>query len=448
MTRLLREIAGYLLGLLLFLGLIPFLMWLASGKPDINALLNSWPSLAGIIAIASGLVLSIWAILHMRRSGKGNPFDAFGHELAPRTKHLMTDGPYRFSRNPMLLGVIILLGGCVLLLRTWQSALILALFVAIMLCQVASEEKRLLKDFGSPYSDYCTQVHRLLGNQSRGLSFLIILLVYLMALALGILAFRRLGPFVPNPIMRLFCADVISTIIVWLFGLIYRNVSVYDPYWSVAPPIMLTFWAYLTSANTPYLMLLIAVWLWGIRLTANWAYTFHGLQSEDWRYAHYRNEKSPILFHLINFFGLNMMPTVIVFFAMLPALLLPEQAHDANLLSWLSMAVCLCATCIELVADTQRHRFVKQRKHPTEILQTGLWKHGRHPNYFGEISMWWGVWLMYVSVNGFTYRPWLILCPLAMTALFLGISIPLMERRQLANKPAYAEYRKHTRILI
>ena len=67
MIRLLREIAGYLLGLLLFLGLIPFLMWLASGKPDINALFHSWLSLAGLIAIASGLALSVWAILHMRR---------------------------------------------------------------------------------------------------------------------------------------------------------------------------------------------------------------------------------------------------------------------------------------------------------------------------------------------------------------------------------------------
>ena len=448
MIRILREFAGYLLGLFIFIGLIPFLMWLASGRPDICSLFCSWPSLIGLAAIAAGLALSIWAIIHMRLSGKGNPFDAFGHELAPRTKHLMTDGPYSFSRNPMLLGVIILLGGCVLLLRTWQSALILALFVAIMLCQVASEEKRLLKDFGSPYSDYCSSVHRLLGNDAWGTGLFVILLVYLLALGVGIFSFHRLGALVSNPILRLFCADAISTIVVWAFGLIYRNVSVYDPYWSVAPPVMLTFWAYLTSANTPYLMLLIAVWLWGIRLTANWTYTFHGLQSEDWRYAHYRNEKSPFLFHLINFFGLNMMPTVIVFLAMLPALLLPGEAHEANLLSWLAMAVCLCATGIELVADTQRHRFVKQRKQPTEILQTGLWKHGRHPNYFGEIAMWWGVWLMYVSVNGFACRPWLVICPLAMTALFLGISIPLMERRQLANKPAYAEYRKHTRILI
>lgn len=75
----------------------------------------------------------------------------------------------------------------------------------------------------------------------------------------------------------------------------------------------------------------------------------------------------------------------------------------------------------------------------------GLWKHGRHPNYFGEIQFWWGIWIMYAALNGFD---WFILGPIAMTALFLGISIPLMEQRQLANKPGYAAYRKQTRILI
>ena len=75
----------------------------------------------------------------------------------------------------------------------------------------------------------------------------------------------------------------------------------------------------------------------------------------------------------------------------------------------------------------------------------GLWKRGRHPNYFGEISMWWGVWLMYASLYGLDL---LVLAPVAMTCLFLFISIPMMERRQLDNKPGYAEYRKQTRILI
>ena len=79
------------------------------------------------------------------------------------------------------------------------------------------------------------------------------------------------------------------------------------------------------------------------------------------------------------------------------------------------------------------------------MCNVGLWKHGRHPNYFGEILMWWGVWTMYASFFGLD---WLVLAPVAMTALFLFVSIPMMEHRQLENKPAYAEYRKSTRILL
>ena len=83
--------------------------------------------------------------------------------------------------------------------------------------------------------------------------------------------------------------------------------------------------------------------------------------------------------------------------------------------------------------------------HPGKVCNVGLWKHGRHPNYFGEIQFWWGIWIMYAALNGVD---WFILGPVAMTALFLGISIPLMEHHQLANKPDYAEYKKQTRILI
>lgn len=445
MNRTAREIAGYLLGFILFILLLPLLMWWASGKPEIT---NNLLLLACLIPMAAGLALSIWSIVYMRRVGNGNPFDAFGHEVAPRTQHLLTSGPYSFSRNPMLLGVFAYLGGFVVILHSLFSVCIWALFVAVMMIQVMSEEKRLLKDFGDDYAAYRSQVHLLLGNNSRILRFVIVAIVYLVALGVGVLTYRCLNQGVANPILRLFWADVVATIVVWLGGIVYNNVSVYDPYWSVAPPVMLTIWMGLQGFNTPYLMLLVAVWLWAIRLTGNWAYTFKGLQYEDWRYTRYRENSRPFIFHLINFFGLNMMPTVLVFLCMVPALLLPEQPHDANLLSWVALIICLGAVAIELIADIQRHRFVRQRTSRDEILQIGLWKHGRHPNYFGEISFWWGVWLMYVSVNGFSNRPWLIVAPLAMTALFLFISIPMMERRQLQNKPAYAEYRKRTRRLI
>ena len=162
MIRIIREIAGYVLGLIVFVGLIPFLMWLASGRPDIMATTPIWLLIIGLAMAVVGLALSLWAIIHMRHVGKGNPFDAFGHEVAPRTQHLMTDGPYRYSRNPMLLGIFILLIGVIMILRSWQAVLIFVLFVVIMLCQVVSEEKRLAKDFGDEYTEYCKHTRRII----------------------------------------------------------------------------------------------------------------------------------------------------------------------------------------------------------------------------------------------------------------------------------------------
>jgi steroid 5-alpha reductase family enzyme len=280
-------------------------------------------------------------------------------------------------------------------------------------------------------------------NQTKTVSIVIIGIIYLIAILLGYFVFITLNKGL-HELWALFLADVVATVVVWGFGLFYKNVSVYDPYWSVAPPVMFTVWAFYKSTFTlPVVLLLIAVWYWGIRLTGNWAYTFKGLAHEDWRYTRYRETQSPFIFHVINFFGLNMMPTVLVFAAMLPGFGLFESAEAANILTWLGFAICISAATLQLVADTQIHRF--REAHPGRYCDVGFWKHGRHPNYLGEISMWWGVWTMYASIYGFD---WLIIAPIAMTALFLFISIPMMERRQLQNKPGYAEYRKNTRMLI
>ncbi len=281
----------------------------------------------------------------------------------------------------------------------------------------------------------------------RSLSIAIIAAVYAVAAWAGFLVFGWAAAAMAE-LWALLLADVVATVITWFFGLVFRNVSVYDPYWSVAPPVMFTAWAVYKGCFTlPVVLLLIAVWYWGIRLTGNWAYTFKGLDHEDWRYTRYRETQSPLVFHLINFFGLNMMPTLLVFACMLPGFGLFDASGagdaSANWLTWLGFIVCLSSATIQLVADTQIHRF--RDTHPGQYCNVGLWKHGRHPNYFGEVQMWWGVWLMYASLRGID---WLILAPVAMTALFLFISIPMMERRQLERKPGYAEYRKRTRMLI
>lgn len=284
---------------------------------------------------------------------------------------------------------------------------------------------------------------------SRKTSFLVIALHYVISMAVGWLAYKAM-PETIHPYWAVFAADAAATVYIWALGLVYKNVSFYDPYWSVAPPVILTWWLMAKGFVTvPSLLMMVAIWFWAIRLTWNWAITFHGMAHEDWRYTKFRTECHPIIFHLINFFGLNMVPTIVVFLGMIPALALTEIAPESAGTNVLTVAGCLvsiAAAVLQLVADTQSHRF--RAAHPGEVCNVGVWKHGRHPNYFGEIMMWWGIWLMYVSIVGLSVNTWYITGPLSVTVLFCVVSIPLMEARQLANKPQYAEYKKQTRWFI
>ena len=154
-----KELLGYALGGVLFVFIIPTLMWLASRMPNpLDAPLARL--IVAIVLAVLGLSLSIWSIIYMRRKGDGNPMDAFGHEVAPRTKHLMTEGPYRLSRNPMLTGSFVYFAGVCVWLWTWQALLVYVAFIVIMLLQVRSEEKRLCRDFGEEYEAYCRRTGR------------------------------------------------------------------------------------------------------------------------------------------------------------------------------------------------------------------------------------------------------------------------------------------------
>ena len=148
-----KQVFGYVLGFSIFIVGIPALMWLVAGMPALADLPVGRLYLAALITLM-GLSLSVWSIVYMKRVGKGNPFDAMGHEVAPRTKHLMTDGPYRMSRNPMLSGTYLYYIGVLIALWSWWALLVFAVIATIMMLQVRSEEKRLEADFGEEYLDY------------------------------------------------------------------------------------------------------------------------------------------------------------------------------------------------------------------------------------------------------------------------------------------------------
>ena len=155
-----RDIAGYVLGGVMFVALLPTVMWLVSGMPNMAVHIGAWRALVTGVLIIGGLSLSIWTIVYMKTRGKGNPMDAFGKEIGSRTQHLMTDGPYRINRNPMLTGTLCYLAGWIIWLWTWQAALVWGVFFAIMFIQVLTEEKRLRNDFGEEYDEYCKHTRR------------------------------------------------------------------------------------------------------------------------------------------------------------------------------------------------------------------------------------------------------------------------------------------------
>ncbi len=276
-------------------------------------------------------------------------------------------------------------------------------------------------------------------KESKTLSILLIASIYIMAAALG------LGVYMLMPFAfwaKLLIADIACTVFVFIFSMIFKNASVYDPYWSVQPIVIVVFFACGHMITLPLLLLLISIIYWGIRLTGNWAYTFGGLKHQDWRYTKFENESGKI-YPLINLAGIHLMPTLIVYLCTLPAVFVIRNELSANAGSVIGMAVCIGAATLQLFSDVQMQRYRKSGEHG--LIRTGLWKYARHPNYLGEILMWWGVGIQAVSVMP---DHWYLLAgALANTIMFFAVSIPLADKRQ-SQKPGYAEYKAATRSLL
>ncbi len=273
---------------------------------------------------------------------------------------------------------------------------------------------------------------------SRGASFAIIAAVYILATLLGFFTYSAVSG---QLWLRILVADVVATILVFIFSCIFSNASVYDPYWSVQPPIILT--ALAIGKPSPAIIVLLAmVYFWAIRLTANWIYTFSGFDYQDWRYTMLK-EKTGSLYPFVNFAGIHMFPTLVVFACILPAIFVLKENPQFSPLCLIGSAVSIGAVVLQLVSDTQMHRYRLERKTP--FIETGLWRYARHPNYLGEILMWWGVAIYAICLLGF--RWYFILGAAVNNLMFLFISIPMAENRQ-AMKPGFDEYKRGKHVLL
>ena len=272
-------------------------------------------------------------------------------------------------------------------------------------------------------------------------SLLIVLFVYLVALGSG---YYIVTLFDAPILLKLFILDLYATFIVYLASVVFKNTSIYDPYWSFTPwVIAIIAMIWYKAWTVPVIILLVALSFWSWRLTVNWIKTFKDLSKEDWRYAKYRESNNRFVFEIINFFGLQMMPTVLVFAGLTPFLVL--IINGSNYFSIIGAVIVIGGAILELISDHQVHHFLRTTKE-MKTCQYGLWNYSRHPNYLGEISIWFGL-----AIPAIIQYPtlWYIYpgC-IAMVILFYFISIPLMEKRQVNRRSDYKIYQKTTSKLL
>jgi steroid 5-alpha reductase family enzyme len=277
----------------------------------------------------------------------------------------------------------------------------------------------------------------------RGHSFFIITICYILAALLGLWVFQMLRV---ELWLSLLAADLTATFFIWLASLVFKNASIYDPYWSVQPPIILGLTlVFLGKWNAGSILLVLAVLFWGARLSANWMITFPGLHQQDWRYDQLERQ-SKGFFPLVSLFGIQIMPTLIVYACLLPGFYFLVRGGGLNLGVILGITVIFGGAALELAADRQMQQFRRHRTSHTQLLRTGLWRYSRHPNYLGEISVWWGVYL--VLLSAYPQLWYLGFGALANTCMFLFISIPLADKHLATYKEGYEQYRAKTRMLL
>lgn len=282
---------------------------------------------------------------------------------------------------------------------------------------------------------------------------------------------------------------LLAVVIIFLGSVDFNNSSIFDPYWSVAPPLMIVFyfwmmlleqpidagqWSMMTNtwspetispagpdiangsmakpaaeplAYFPRLILLSLLTLaYSIRLTWNFLRGWPGLKHEDWRYVAFRKQSGKA-YWLVSFSAIHLFPAAMVFAGTLSIYVTIVYGYrPLNIFDVLAFLVIAFALILETVSDNQMRCYLKEHKGEDGIMDQGLWGRCRHPNYLGEMGYWWGLWLFAMAANPSFW--WVVAGPLAISFMFLFASIPMLEKRLIAKRPGYREYQKRVPMLL
>jgi steroid 5-alpha reductase family enzyme len=226
----------------------------------------------------------------------------------------------------------------------------------------------------------------------------------------------------------------------WVVSLFKRDVSIVDGMW----PLMflvaaLCYVGFSAELTTRAYIILLLVFTWSARLSAHIFVRNHGAD-EDYRYQQIRERNSPY-FQFKSLYIVFGLQAVLAWIISLPLLAASASGRPLGLLDLFGAALWLTGFLFETIGDYQLARFRASPASKGKVLDTGLWRFTRHPNYFGDFCVWWGFYLIALSAGLW----WSIISPLLMSLLLLKVSgVSLLEKDIGERRPKYAEYAART----
>lgn len=229
--------------------------------------------------------------------------------------------------------------------------------------------------------------------------------------------------------------------LLWIVSLLIKNSSIVDIFWGTGFVVIIWTAYYLTGVNESArkIILAILVTIWGLRLSLHVFIRNHG-KPEDFRYQVWRKEAGKSWWWR-SFFKVFLLQGFLMWIIAAPLVVVHESTRPVFWLDFLSIFIWMIGFFFEAVGDAQLARFKSDPANKGKVMNTGVWRYSRHPNYFGDATQWWAFFLSAAAAGAW----WTIFSPIIMTTLLMRVSaVTLLEKTLREEKPGYKEYSETT----
>lgn len=247
--------------------------------------------------------------------------------------------------------------------------------------------------------------------------------------------------------LEAFAVIMIMMTLLWILSVFIKNVSIVDLFWGFGFVIVSWFYFLLGDGNEiRKIIIATLVSVWGLRLSAYLSWRNYG-KGEDFRYKQFRKNYGETRYWWISFFQTFLLQGMLMWLISAPLLGAQYYGHEKpiNVLDWIGIVLWITGFAFEAGGDWQLAAFKSKPDNRGKVLDKGFWHYTRHPNYFGDSSVWWGYGFMCLAAGS-----WIpVLGSVLMTLLIIKVSgVALLEKSLKEQKPQYKEYIKKTSTFI